>query len=70
MSTETREKIVAAAADLVREGGAVMSVRAVAARAGVGARTPPEIAVSICAELVAHRNLGEVPGRPRGVEVP
>lgn len=39
MSTETREKIVAAAADLVREGGAVMSVRAVAARAGVGAST-------------------------------
>jgi xanthine dehydrogenase accessory factor len=35
----------------------------------IGSQTVPEIAVSICAELVAHRNLGKVPGRPRGVEV-
>jgi xanthine dehydrogenase accessory factor len=35
----------------------------------IGSQTVPEIAVSICAELVAHRNLGQVPGRPRGVEV-
>jgi xanthine dehydrogenase accessory factor len=34
----------------------------------IGSQTVPEIAVSICAELVAHRNLGVVPGRPRGVE--
>jgi xanthine dehydrogenase accessory factor len=34
----------------------------------IGSQTVPEIAVSICAELVAHRNLGHVPGRPRGVE--
>jgi xanthine dehydrogenase accessory factor len=34
----------------------------------IGSQTVPEIAVSICAELVAHRNLGRVPGRPRGVE--
>src|SRR5262245_52208703 len=34
----------------------------------IGSQTVPEIAVSICAELVAHRNLGKVPGRPRGVE--
>jgi xanthine dehydrogenase accessory factor len=29
----------------------------------IGSQTVPEIAVSICAELVAHRNLGRVPGR-------
>jgi xanthine dehydrogenase accessory factor len=34
----------------------------------IGSQTVPEIAVSICAELVAHRNLGEVPGRPRRIE--
>jgi xanthine dehydrogenase accessory factor len=35
----------------------------------IGSVTVPEIAVSICAELVAHRNLGgQVPGRPRSVE--
>ena len=34
----------------------------------IGSQTVPEIAVSICAELVAYRNLGgEVPGRPRPV---
>jgi xanthine dehydrogenase accessory factor len=30
----------------------------------IGSQTVPEIAVSICAELIAHRNLGHVPGRP------
>lgn len=34
----------------------------------IGSQTVPEIAVSICAELVAHRNLGHVPGRPPPVE--
>jgi len=29
----------------------------------IGSQTVPEIAVSICAELIAHRNLGSVPGR-------
>lgn len=34
----------------------------------IGSQTVPEIAVSILAELVAHRNLsGEVPGRPNPV---
>jgi xanthine dehydrogenase accessory factor len=32
----------------------------------IGSQTVPEIAVSICAELVAHRNLGHVPGRKMG----
>ena len=35
----------------------------------IGSQTVPEIAVSICAELVAHRNLGRVPGRPKAVDV-
>jgi xanthine dehydrogenase accessory factor len=34
----------------------------------IGSQTVPEIAVSICAELVAHRNLGEVPGRAKSIE--
>jgi xanthine dehydrogenase accessory factor len=34
----------------------------------IGSQTVPEIAVSICAELVAHRNLGRVPGRLAGIE--
>lgn len=34
----------------------------------IGSQTVPEIAVSICAELIAHRNCGGVvPGRPPGV---
>jgi xanthine dehydrogenase accessory factor len=33
----------------------------------IGSQTVPEIAVSICAELVAHRNLGHVPGREASV---
>jgi xanthine dehydrogenase accessory factor len=35
----------------------------------IGSQTVPEIAVSICAELVAHRNLGRVPGRPGSIEI-
>jgi xanthine dehydrogenase accessory factor len=31
----------------------------------IGSQTVPEIAISICAELIAHRNRGEVPGRPQ-----
>jgi xanthine dehydrogenase accessory factor len=34
----------------------------------IGSQTVPEIAVSICAELVAHRNLGRVPGRTKPIE--
>jgi xanthine dehydrogenase accessory factor len=34
----------------------------------IGSQTVPEIAVSICAELVAHRNLGRVPGRSQPIE--
>ena len=36
----------------------------------IGSQTVPEIAVSICAELVSHRNRdGFVPGRPDGVNL-
>jgi xanthine dehydrogenase accessory factor len=35
----------------------------------IGSQTVPEIAISICAELVAHRNRGQVPGRARSVEL-
>ena len=33
----------------------------------IGSQTVPEIAVSICAELIAHRNLGEIPGRQKSL---
>ena len=36
----------------------------------IGSQTVPEIAVSIAAELVAHRNRdGFIPGRPARVEL-
>ena len=36
----------------------------------IGSQTVSEIAVSICAELVSHRNRnGVVPGRPEAVQV-
>jgi xanthine dehydrogenase accessory factor len=35
----------------------------------IGSQTVPEIAVSIVAELVSHRNLGQVPGRPRRIDI-
>ena len=39
------------------------------AGAGVAAvYTSPLERARVCAELIAHRNLGRVPGRPRGVE--
>lgn len=49
--------------DLVAEGISAESLRQVHAPLGfdIGSQTVPEIAVSIVAELVAHRNLGEIP---------
>jgi len=36
----------------------------------IGSQTVPEIAISICAELISHRNRnGQVPGRPAPVDV-
>ncbi len=56
--------------DLVREGVPAQVLERVYAPVGIdiGSQTVPEIAVSIMAELIAHRNLGgQVPGRARSV---
>lgn len=65
----SRRKIRMIFDDLRAEGVSAESLEAVYAPLGIhiGSQTVPEIAVSICAELVAHRNLGEVPGRPEPV---
>ncbi len=51
--------------DLQREGISREALARVYAPLGfdIGSQTVPEIAVSIVAELIAHRNLGEVPAR-------
>jgi xanthine dehydrogenase accessory factor len=55
--------------DLLAEGISAESLAQVYAPLGIdiGSQTVPEIAVSILAELIAHRNLGRVPGRPESV---
>ena len=58
--------------DLVAEGISPEALARVHAPVGldIGSQTVPEIAVSILAELIAHRNCGGVvPGRPAGVSV-
>jgi xanthine dehydrogenase accessory factor len=66
----SRRKIKMIFENLAAEGLPRAALAGVHAPLGIdiGSQTVPEIAVSICAELVAHRNLGSVPGRPRGVE--
>ena len=66
----SRRKIKMIFENLAGEGVSREALARVHAPLGIdiGSQTVPEIAVSICAELVAHRNLGVVPGRPRGVE--
>jgi xanthine dehydrogenase accessory factor len=51
--------------DLEAEGISPESLAGVYAPLGIdiGSQTVPEIAISILAELIAHRNRGEVPGR-------
>jgi xanthine dehydrogenase accessory factor len=58
--------------DLQAEGISPESLAHVYAPLGIdiGSQTVPEIAVSILAELIAHRNLGRVPGRELGVVTP
>ncbi|MCX7423299.1 MAG: XdhC family protein [Planctomycetia bacterium] len=53
--------------DLLREGISREAIARVNAPLGfdIGSQTVPEIAVSIVAELIAHRNLGEIPERYR-----
>ncbi|HUE71807.1 MAG TPA: XdhC family protein [Pirellulaceae bacterium] len=66
----SRRKIKMIYGDLLGEGISRDALAKVHAPLGIdiGSQTVPEIAVSICAELVAHRNLGTVPGRPRSIE--
>lgn len=63
----SRRKIRLIFDDLLREGVSRETLRKVHAPLGfdIGSQTVPEIAVSIVAELIAHRNLGSVPERPR-----
>ena len=66
----SRRKIKLIFDDLEAEGISTESLAKVYAPLGIeiGSQTVPEIAVSILAELVAHRNLrGEVPGRSPSV---
>lgn len=53
--------------DLLRDGISREALARVYAPLGfdIGSQTVPEIAVSIVAELIAHRNLGELPDRYR-----
>jgi xanthine dehydrogenase accessory factor len=58
--------------DLLAEGVSSEALAKVYAPLGIdiGSQTVPEIAISILAELVAHRNLdGEVPGRPSPISM-
>ncbi len=59
----SRRKIKLIFEDLLKEGISRDALRRVNAPLGfeIGSQTVPEIAVSIVAELVAHRNLGRIP---------
>lgn len=63
----SRRKIRLIFEDLLREGIAREALARVHAPLGleIGSQTVPEIAVSIVAELIAHRNLGSVPAAYR-----
>jgi xanthine dehydrogenase accessory factor len=65
----SRRKIKLIFEDLLAKGISREALDRVHAPLGIdiGSQTVPEIAVSICAELVAFRNRGEVPGRPAPV---
>ena len=68
----SRRKIKMIFDDLVNEGVSEEALERVYAPLGIdiGSQTVPEIAVSICAELVSHRNRsGVVPGRPEAVRL-
>jgi xanthine dehydrogenase accessory factor len=68
----SRRKIKLIFDDLLEQGISPDALAKVHAPLGIdiGSQTVPEIAVSICAELVSHRNRGGVvPGRPAKVEV-
>lgn len=68
----SRRKIKLIFDDLLDEGISSEALSGVYAPLGIdiGSQTVPEIAISICAELVSHRNRnGQVPGRPTPVDV-
>ncbi|MBP89000.1 MAG: hypothetical protein CMJ64_20185 [Planctomycetaceae bacterium] len=68
----SRRKIKMIFEDLLQEGISEEALERVYAPLGIdiGSQTVSEIAVSICAELVSHRNRnGVVPGRPEAVQV-
>ncbi len=67
----SRRKIKLIFDNLVAEGISPASLKKVYAPIGIdiGSQTVAEIAVSVAAELVAHRNLGSVPGRPQSIPV-
>lgn len=66
----SRRKIKLIFQNLLAAGVPRQALKRVYAPLGVdiGSQTVPEIAVSICAELIAHRNRGTVPGRPPPIE--
>jgi xanthine dehydrogenase accessory factor len=66
----SRRKIKLIFDDLLEKGVSRQALERVHAPLGIdiGSQTVPEIAVSICAELVAHRNRGVIPGRPESVK--
>jgi xanthine dehydrogenase accessory factor len=65
----SRRKIRLIFDDLLRAGISADLLRRVHAPLGldIGSQTVPEIAVSIVAELIAHRNLGDIPYSRRSV---
>lgn len=68
----SRRKIKLIFDDLRSQGIPVEALDEVYAPLGIdiGSQTVPEIAVSICAELVSHRNReGVVPGRPEKIQI-
>ncbi|MBX7167356.1 MAG: XdhC family protein [Pirellulales bacterium] len=67
----SRRKIKLIFDDLLNEGVSAEALARVFAPVGIdiGSQTVPEIAVSIVAELIAHRNRGVVPGRMPAVPV-
>ncbi len=67
----SRRKIKLIFDDLLAEGISREALQRVHAPLGfdIGSQTVPEIAVSIVAELIAHRNLGESPSRFRPASV-
>lgn len=64
----SKRKIKLIFQDLLEQGIASETLQRVYAPLGfeIGSQTVPEIAVSIVAELIAHRNLGQLPEQVRG----